>query len=83
MSHNRSPEFGFVKFDSDGVDTFTVVHNLNDLRPVVDLYNEATELRIPDDEYSVEVIDNNTIEIVLSGILSVRGTVIGFPEPGE
>lgn len=85
MSHEKNNnDLGSFKFAGQGFDTYTVVHGLGDSRPVVEVYNDATDFRIPDDDMTLEVIDINTIEIVITaGVTSIRGTVIGSPDPVE
>lgn len=85
MSHEKSNnDLGSFKFSGADDDTYLIVHNLGDLRPVVEVYNAATNFRIPDDDMTLEVIDINTIEIVITaGVTNIRGTVIGSPDPVE
>lgn len=51
--------------------TWTITHNLQTLNPTVQLYNSFDSQLIPD---AINVIDNNTISIVLSA--SITGKVV-------
>lgn len=82
--HTNSASPLWFKFNETGDDTYVIVHGLGDLRPVVEVYNDSTNFRIPDDDMTLEVIDNDTIEIVITaGVTNIRGTVIGAPDPTE
>lgn len=85
MSHHKDSasisDLQLFKFQGTADDFYTVVHNIGDLRPVVEVYNSFTDIRIND--AIIEVVDANTITITLGAAQNVRGTVIGAPDPGE
>lgn len=60
---------------SGGLCTWTVTHNLNDLSPVVSLYEDATNEQVMAD---IIVIDDNTLKVVMCSSTAIEAGKYGI-----